>query len=192
VSGASHLRSISIIQGSITRGTRKPPCLVLVSTVWGLDTIRGRRKVGLGERHLTSLTTMLVDAEEIAGGVVEVGRDLACGGVDGLDDLAAAGSDETDGAGGIVDHDGDDDAWLSRRRAIEDPHSAYFVDTIVKGDGAIAVDAQGPSKDGGVEGGGDGDVGGGDFEVADFSVGEGGWHCGSFSESLLQVSGWAR
>lgn len=120
-----------------------------------------------------------------------MGRDLACGGVDGLDDLAAAGSDETDGAGGIVDHDGDDDAWLSRRRAIEDPHSAYFVDTVVKGDGAIAVDAQGPSKDGGVEGGGDGDVGGGDFEVADFSVGEGGWHRGSFSESLLEVSGWA-
>jgi hypothetical protein len=45
---------------------------------------------------------MLEDAEDIASGVAEVCCDLRGFGVDGLDDLAAAGSDEIDGGGGAV------------------------------------------------------------------------------------------
>jgi hypothetical protein len=45
---------------------------------------------------------MLEDAEDIASGVAEVCCDLRGFGVDGLDDLAAASSDEIDGGGGAV------------------------------------------------------------------------------------------
>jgi len=130
---------------------------------------------------------MLVDAEEVAGGILEVGGDLAGGGVDRFDDLAAAGGDEGGGVGGVVDHDGDDDAGLGGGSAVEDPHSADFVDAVVKGDAAIAVDAYGPSEDGGVEGGGDGDVRGGNFEVADFAVAECGRHVTPFGEVYCKL-----
>jgi hypothetical protein len=123
---------------------------------------------------------MLVDAEEVSSGVVEVGRDLTGGGVDGSDDLAAVGGDETDGVGGVVDHDGDHDAGLCGWWAIKDPGAAYFLDTVVEGDAAIVAMAHEPSEDGGVEGGRDVGVDGGDFEVADLSVAEGGRHDNSF------------
>ena len=114
---------------------------------------------------------MLVDAEDVACWIAEVSSDLAGFGVDGLNDLATVGGDEIDGCGCVIDHDGDDDAQLVGWRTIENPHSTYL-DTVIKCSGAIGVLAKFPAEDGGVEGGRDGYIGGGNFEVADFTVGE--------------------
>src|SRR5258708_6221218 len=137
----------------------------------------------------SGLAAVFVDAEAVAAGVAEVSDDLAGVGVDGQDDLAAVGGDEVDGGGGAVDHDGDDDAGVGEWAAVENPHAADL-DAVVEGYGAVAVLAQLPAEDVGVEGGGDGRIGGGDFEVEDFSVGDTGRAGGSFCGSLLHLCRW--
>ncbi len=84
--------------------------------------------------------------------------------------IATVCGDEVDGGDGAVYHDGDNDAGLGGWRTIEDPDAADLADAVVEGGGAVAVLAQGPAKASGVEGGGDGYVRGGDFEVADLAV----------------------
>jgi hypothetical protein len=133
----------------------------------------------------SGLAAVLVDAEDVAAGIAKVSDDLAGVRVDGQDDLAAVGGDEVDGGGGAVDHDGDDDARIGEWAAVENPHAADL-DAVVEGYGPVAVLAQLPAEDGGVKGGGDSRIGGGDFEVADFSVSDTVRHGGSFWGSLEQ------
>jgi hypothetical protein len=112
---------------------------------------------------------MLIDAQDVACGIAEVSSDLVGVGVDGLGDLSAVGGDEIDSCDCVVDHDGDDDTQLIGWRTIEDPHTTYL-DTVIKCSGAIGVVAEFPPEDGGVEGGRDGYIRGGDFEVTDLAV----------------------
>lgn len=128
---------------------------------------------------------MLVDAENVAAGIAEVSDDLAGVGVDGQNDLAAVGGDEVDGSSGVVDHDRDNDAGVGERAAVENPHAADL-DAVIEGYGAVAVLAQLPTEDVGIEGGRDSCISCGDFEIADFAVCDTVGHGGSFCESLEQ------
>jgi hypothetical protein len=119
---------------------------------------------------------LLVEADYVAGGVAEPGSDLGGVGADGLDDFALVGEDGVEGGGHALAHDVEQKAGLGGGRASEDEGAADLAGGVVKGGAAIAAFADGPVEDLVVEVGGARDVGGGEFDVADFSVGGGGEH----------------
>jgi len=121
---------------------------------------------------------LLVEADYVAGGVAEPGGDFGGVGADGLDDFALVGEDGVEGGGHAVAHDVEQKAGLGGGWASEDEGAADLAGGVVKGGAAIAAFADGPVEDLVVEVGGARDVGGGELEVADFSVGVGGGHLG--------------
>jgi hypothetical protein len=97
-----------------------------------------------------------------------------------LDDFAAVSYDRVHRCGYAAYHDVNEEAGFCRGRATEDPSAVDFADGVVKGSAAIAAFADGPAEDLFLEVGGAGDVGGGHFDIADFSVCKGGRHRESF------------
>jgi hypothetical protein len=130
-------------------------------------------------RPLLRALWLLIEAQDVAGGVAETGGDFGSVGANGLYDFAAVSDYGLYGFRDAVDHDVDEQAGSWRGRALEYPGSTDFVDRIVEGEVAVATLADVPSEDSVVEVGGAGDVGGGHFDVADFSVGAGWGHGGS-------------
>src|SRR6202022_1026854 len=113
---------------------------------------------------------MLVDAEDIAGGVAEVCGDLAGVASDGLYDLSSQGGDCIAGGGDAVDHDVDEEARGGGGRPLEGPGAADLADGVVEGEAAVAAVPKAPAEGLPVEGRGEGDVEGRDFDGADFAV----------------------
>jgi|ERR1019366_1360376 hypothetical protein len=111
---------------------------------------------------------MLVEAEYVAAGIAEARGDFGGVGVDRLNDLASVGGDGCEGCSHVVIHDVNHQTWSCRRRAAEDPCAADFSDAVVKRDGAIVALADLPAENFFLEAGGERDVGGGDFDVANF------------------------
>ncbi len=118
--------------------------------------LRRARGGVLGDRLLVGW--LLVDAEDVAGGISEAGGDFGVVASDGLGDLASGGGDGLDCCGGIVDHDVDEEARIDRWLAVEDPGAADLAGGVVKGCAPVASLADVPAKDGLVELGGVGDV----------------------------------
>jgi hypothetical protein len=67
-----------------------------------------------------SLLRLLVEADNVAGGVAEPGSDLGGVGAHGLDDFALVGEDGVEGGGHAVAHDVKQKAGLGGGRASED------------------------------------------------------------------------
>ena len=86
------------------------------------------------------------------------------------------GGDGCEGCGHVVIHDVNHQTWSCRRRAAEDPCAADFSDAVVKRDGAIVALADLPAENFFLEAEGERDVGGGDFDVANFYVSVGWGH----------------
>ena len=80
---------------------------------------------------------LLVDAENIARRVVKEGIDLELIRVDRLHDLAACSDDGLDRCRGTGDHDGHQQAWISRGRASKDPRAAHFAGRVVESGRAV-------------------------------------------------------
>jgi len=117
------------------------------------------------------ISWLLVDAEDVAGRVLEAGGDFGVVASDGLGDRASGGGDGLDGGGGVVHHDVDEEAGVGGGWAVEDPSSAYLAGGVVKGGCSVTAGADLPAEDGLIEFGGAGDVGRWDFYVTDLSVG---------------------
>lgn len=112
----------------------------------------------------------LVEAEEVAGGVTEVGDELGGVEAEGANDLAGEGFDGGEGVADIVDHDVDEEAGIGGCLLVQGEGAADLAICVIKGGGAIAAGAHGPSKDGSVEGGRLCEVGAGELNVTDFAV----------------------
>jgi len=121
----------------------------------------------------SGLHGFLIDAEDVAAWVFEAGRDFGVVCADGLGDFAAIGEDGLEHFGGVVDHDVDEEAW-GRGWAVLDERAADVACDVVEGGCAVASGSDLPVEGFGVEIGGARDVLGGEFDVADFSVGGGG------------------
>jgi hypothetical protein len=134
---------------------------------------------------IRALGGWLVEADDVSCGIAEAGGDFGGVGADGLDDFAAVSYDRVHRCGYAAYHDVNEEAGFCRGRATEDPSAVDFADGVVKGSAAIAAFADGPAEDLFLEVGGAGDVGGGHFDIADFSVCKGGRHQESFRVAAI-------
>jgi hypothetical protein len=117
---------------------------------------------------------MLIDAEEVAGGVGECCGDFWGVFADWSGDFSAVAGDCVEGLGGVVNHDVDGEGWVGCGGEDGDPGATDFADAVVEGDAAVGAAADLPIENFFVERGGGVDVEGGDDDVADFAVAEGG------------------
>src|SRR5215469_14294645 len=131
--------------------------------------------LGYGDRE-SGLLLLLEYPDHVSSRIAKARGDLRCIASDRLHDLASVGGDQINGGGHAVDHDVNQKAWCSGRRAPKHPRAADFVDSIVKRDAAIAPLPNIPAKDTLVEVGGAGNVGGRHFDIANLAVGERGSH----------------
>src|SRR5215472_9962579 len=122
------------------------------------------------------LRGVLVEAEDVAGGIAEARSDFGRVRADGLHDFAALGNHLVHGSGNVVYQDVHQQADLGRRGTAQHECTAYFVDAIVKGRGTVAALPDVPAENAFVEVRGASNVGGRHFDVADFSVGHCRWH----------------
>src|SRR5712691_7474504 len=89
---------------------------------------------------------LLVDAQNVARGVAKESIDLVLIRIDRLHDLAACSDDSLDRCRGASDHDGHEQAWISRGRASKDPHAAHFAGRVVERGRAVIALPDVPAK----------------------------------------------
>src|SRR6266481_1334465 len=119
---------------------------------------------------------LLVEADDVSCRVAEPGSDLGCVRADWLHDFAAMGDDDVNGGGHTVNHDVKQQAGLGGGRTAEHPRAAHFAGSIVKSGATVAAFADVPAEDAFIEIGRARNVGGGHFDVTDFTVGKFGRH----------------
>src|SRR5437870_5308893 len=82
---------------------------------------------------------LLVDAQNVTHRVAKEGIDLVLIRVDRLHDLAACSNDGLDRCRGTRDHDGHEQARLSRGRAPKDPRAAHLAGRVVESGRAVTA-----------------------------------------------------
>src|SRR6266481_9677570 len=115
---------------------------------------------------------LLVEADDVSSRIAEAGRDFWGVRADWLHDFAAMGDDDVNGGGHTVNHDVKQQAGLGGGRTAEHPRAAHFAGSIVKSGAAVAALADVPAEDAFIEIGRARNVGGGHFDVTDFTVGK--------------------
>jgi hypothetical protein len=113
-------------------------------------------KSGLGIRSLGRggrTGRLLIEAEDVPGGIAKAGGDLGTPRIDRLLDLSAVLNHRGESRGDTIDHDVDQHARGCRGRPASDPRATHLANTVIEGERTVASPSSSPPDNCLVEGG---------------------------------------